>query len=124
MPLHATPSGKAPPDRLPESKLASRLAVPLERCTPRTVTDPETLGAQLKRARAGGCAYSVEEFEKSRNAMAAPVSTFSGEVPAALSTSDPPLRLTRQRLPEVSAVAWAAAEKISERRGHFRRPTP
>ncbi|MET7656121.1 hypothetical protein [Streptomyces sp. NPDC005486] len=30
---------------LPEPKLASRLAVPLERCTPRTVTDPETLGA-------------------------------------------------------------------------------
>nr|WP_256361969.1 IclR family transcriptional regulator C-terminal domain-containing protein [Streptomyces sp. TRM70350] len=78
----------------------------------------------MKRARADGCAYSVEEFEKDVNAVAAPVFTFSGEVMAALSASGPPLRLTERRPPEVSAVVRAAAEEISERLGHFRRITP
>jgi IclR family acetate operon transcriptional repressor len=122
--LHATSSGKVLLAHLPESELASRLAAPLERYTPRTVTDPETLRAQLKRARADGCAYSVEEFEKGLNAVAAPVFTFNGEVLAALSASGPSFRLTEQRLPEVSAMVRAAAEKISERLGHFRRTTP
>ncbi|MDF3146153.1 MULTISPECIES: IclR family transcriptional regulator [unclassified Streptomyces] len=123
-PLHATSSGKILLAHLPESELASRLTTPLERFTPRTVTDPETLRAQLKRARANGCAYSAEEFEKGLNAVAAPVFTFNGEMLAALSASGPSFRLTEQRLPEVSAMVRSAAEEISERLGHFRRTTP
>jgi IclR family acetate operon transcriptional repressor len=122
-PLHATSSGKILLARLPEPGLASRLAGPLESYTPHTVTDPGTLRAQLKRACADGCAYSVEEFEKGLNAVAAPVFTINGEVMAALSASGPSFRLTEQRLPEVSAVVRAAAEKISERLGHLRRTT-
>jgi IclR family acetate operon transcriptional repressor len=55
--------------------------------------------------------------------VAAPVFTINGEVMAALSASGPSFRLTEQRLPEVSAVVRAAAEKISERLGHLRRTT-
>jgi DNA-binding IclR family transcriptional regulator len=88
--------------QLPEPELASRLTGPLS-YTPRIVTDPGTLRTQLKRTRADGCAYSVEELEKSLNAVAAPVFTFNGVTTAALSASGPPFRLTEQRLPEVSA---------------------
>ncbi|MFF4733123.1 IclR family transcriptional regulator C-terminal domain-containing protein [Streptomyces mirabilis] len=107
--------------RLPEPERESRLAAPLESCTPRTVTDPGTLRSQLERARTDGCAYSVEELERGLNAVAAPVFSFNGQVVAALSASGPSFRLTEQRLPEASAVVQAATEKISDRLGHLRR---
>jgi DNA-binding IclR family transcriptional regulator len=119
-PLHATSSGKILLAHLPEPGLASRLAEPLESYTPHTVTDPGTLRAHLTRARADGCAYSVEELEKGLNAVAAPVFTFNRQVVAALSVSGPSFRLTEQRLPEVSAAVQAAAKQISERLGHLR----
>jgi DNA-binding IclR family transcriptional regulator len=93
----------------------------LESYTPRTVTDPGTLWAQLERARTDGCAYSVEELDRGLNAVAAPVFSFNGQVVAALSASGPSFRLTEQRLPEASTVVQAATEKISDRLGHLRR---
>ncbi|MFI8236630.1 IclR family transcriptional regulator [Streptomyces sp. NPDC085866] len=118
-PLHATSSGKILLAHLPEPELESRLAAPLERCTPRTVTDPGALRTQLRSARADGCAYSVEELETGLNAVAAPVFTFNGQAVAALSASGPSFRLSEQRLPEVSALVRAAAEQISNRLGHL-----
>lgn len=116
-PPHATASGKVLLAHLPEPQLKNRLAARLERCTPRTVTDPGTLRAQLESVGTDGCAYSVEEFETGLNAVAAPVFTFHGQVAAALSVSGPSFRLTEQRLLELSAVVRAAAEKISNRLG-------
>ncbi|MFF8848165.1 IclR family transcriptional regulator [Streptomyces sp. NPDC015127] len=120
-PLHATSSGKILLAHLSETALDSRLAAPLERCTPRTVTDPGALRAQLKSARTNGLAYSAEELEPGLNAVAAPVFGFDGRVVAALSASGPSFRLTEQRLREVSAAVFAAAGTISDRLGHLRR---
>jgi IclR family acetate operon transcriptional repressor len=92
--------------------------------TRHTVADPGRLRAQLTRARADGRAYSVEELEKGVNAVAAPAFTFDGQMAAALSTSGRSFRLIEQRLPEASAAVRAAAEKISERLGHFHGITP
>lgn len=120
-PLHATSSGKVLLAHLPESERERRLAAPLERYTPRTVTDPGMLRRQLTSARADGCAYSVEELETGLNAVAAPVVTFHGQVVAALSASGPSFRLTAQRLREIAAAVRAAAEEISARLGHLGR---
>ncbi|WP_326600477.1 IclR family transcriptional regulator [Streptomyces sp. NBC_01803] len=120
-PLHATSSGKALLAHLPEPQRESTLAAPLERYTPRTVTDPGTLRAQLASIRTEGCAYSVEEFETGLNAVAAPVLTVNGQVVAALSASGPSFRLTEQRLLEISPLVRAAARKISARLGYLRR---
>ncbi|MFF8028121.1 IclR family transcriptional regulator [Streptomyces sp. NPDC007896] len=119
-PLHATSSGKTLLTHLPEPELESRLAAPLESCTP-PVTDPGTLRAQLEHTRTDGCAHSVEALERGLNAVAAPVFSLNGQVVAALSASGPSFLLTEQRLPEASALVQAAAEKISDRLGHPRR---
>jgi IclR family acetate operon transcriptional repressor len=120
-PLHATSSGKALLAHLPGPEVERRLAAPLERCTPRTVTDSGTLRAQLASVRTDGCAYSVEEFETGLNAVAAPVFSFNGQVVAALSASGPSFRLTERRLREISPVVRAAAQQISDRLGYLRR---
>ncbi|WP_461061465.1 IclR family transcriptional regulator [Streptomyces pseudoechinosporeus] len=118
-PLHATSSGKVLLAQLTDHELESRLTAPLESCTPHTVTDPEILRAQLRRAHADGCAYTVEELEPGLNAVAAPVFASHGQVVAALSASGPSFRLTEQRLQEVSALVRAAAEEVSARLGHL-----
>ncbi|MET8565979.1 IclR family transcriptional regulator [Streptomyces flaveolus] len=117
-PLHATSSGKVLLAHLPEPALDDRLAVPLERYTRHTVTDPGTLRTQLKQIRADGFAFSVEELETGLNAVAAPVLTLGGQVVAALSASGPSFRFTERRLREVAAAVRAAAEEISGRLGH------
>ncbi|MPY38821.1 IclR family transcriptional regulator [Streptomyces phyllanthi] len=119
-PLHATSSGKVLLAHLPESVLESRLATPLESHTPRTVTQPDVLRAQLRRALGDGCAYSFEELETGLNAVAAPIFTFNGQVVAALSVSGPSFRLTEERLVDISPVVRAAAGEISARLGHLR----
>jgi DNA-binding IclR family transcriptional regulator len=121
-PPHATSSGKVLLAHLPESERERHLAAPPHRYTPRTVTDPDILRAQLRSVRAGGCAYSIEGFETGPNAVAAPVVTFHGQVTTALSASGSSFRSTVPRLREVAAAVRAAAEEISARLGRHGRP--
>ncbi|MFF9093963.1 IclR family transcriptional regulator [Streptomyces sp. NPDC014776] len=121
-PLHATSSGKILLAHLPEAERERRLAAPLRRYTPRTLTDPHLLRAQLTTVRTEGCAYSVEELEAGLNAVAAPVVGLDGQVVAALSASGPSFRLTAPRLREAGALVRTAAEEISGRLGHHRHP--
>ncbi|WP_344440419.1 IclR family transcriptional regulator [Kitasatospora nipponensis] len=118
-PLHATSSGKVLMAYLPQETLKVRLAAPLERYTPRTVTDAATLRTQLEQAVADGFACCVEELEPGLNAVAAPVRAHSGQVVAAISASGPSFRLTERRIPEVAAAVRAAAEEVSARLGYL-----
>ncbi|WP_327065419.1 IclR family transcriptional regulator [Kitasatospora sp. NBC_01302] len=119
-PLHATSSGKVLMAYLPEEALKARTAAPLVRYTPRTVTDPGALLAQLKLAVTDGFAYCVEELEPGLNAVAAPVRAHNGQVVAAISASGPSFRLTEHRIPEVAAAVRSAAEEVSARLGYLR----
>ncbi|MEZ0093568.1 IclR family acetate operon transcriptional repressor [Streptacidiphilus sp. EB129] len=119
-PLHATSSGKVLLAHLPAELLKKRLATPLERYTPRTVTDPDVLSAQLERILTDGFASCVEELEQGLNAVAAPVYAQNGQVVAAISASGPSFRLTEERIPSVAAAVRSAAEEVSARLGHLR----
>lgn len=118
--LHATSSGKVLLAHLPGEVLKSRLAAPLERFTPRTVTDSDTLLGQLAQVRTQGFAFCVEELEPGLNAVAAPVFAQNGQVVAAISASGPSFRLTEGRIPEVAAAVRSAAEQVSARLGYLR----
>ncbi|MES4903401.1 MULTISPECIES: IclR family transcriptional regulator [unclassified Streptomyces] len=120
LPLHATASGKILLAHLLEEEVVRRLAGPLPRYTPRTITDVAVLRAQLDQVRTDGCAYSVVELDAALSAVGAPVFTSSGRVEGALCVSGPSSRLTEQRLREIAPVVRAAAEKISTRLGHPR----
>lgn len=114
-PLHCTSSGKvllalaADPDRpLP----------PLDRFTPRTLTDPAGLRAELAAVRASGFARTVEEYEIGLNAVAAPVRDRSGAVVAAVSVSGPSYRLTPEGMDATVPALRQAAAEISRRMGY------
>jgi IclR family acetate operon transcriptional repressor len=117
-PLHCTSNGKVLLANLPEREWR---ILPLERRTPRTITDPALLLGQLRRARARGYAYTIEELEVGLNAVAAPVRGPSGEVVAAVSVAGPAYRVTKERIPELARAVVEAGAEISRRMGSAER---
>ncbi|NDK30084.1 IclR family transcriptional regulator [Streptomyces sp. TR1341] len=117
-PLHATSSGKVLLAHLPPAARESLLARPLPRFTERTVTDAETLRAELDRVVERGHGVTVEELEPGLAAVAAPVRAHDGEVIAAISVSGPVYRLNRDRLTEVARRMVAAGTELSRRMGY------
>lgn len=78
--LHASAQGKVylafgPPQTLPRL-----LAEPLDRITPRTVTDPAVLSAEVAEVRRIGYATAPEESLLGINALAAPIFNYEGKM--------------------------------------------
>ena len=120
-PLHCTSNGKVLLAHLPEDRWDRVLAGPLDRPTSWTISDPDVLRAQLRRARARGYAYTVEELEVGLNAVASPVRGPEGEVVAAVSVAGPAYRVTPERIPELARAVVEASIEVSRRMGHTER---
>ncbi|HST85647.1 MAG TPA: IclR family transcriptional regulator [Kineosporiaceae bacterium] len=117
--LHATSSGKVLLAFADETLRKSVLSEPLERHTPRTVTDPAELRRQLDDAVRLGWAATNEELEVGLTAIAAPIRDGSGKVVAAVSVSGPSYRLTAESFIDVAPRLIAGAAEISTRLGHY-----
>ena len=115
-PSHATSSGKVLLAFRADER-ESVLGLPLDAYTPRTVTDPLVLRAQLGEATVQGYAYTVEELEIGLNAVAAPIRGHSREVVAAISVSGPSYRLSEERLHSIAPSVVGHAAEISFRLG-------
>ena len=113
-PLHCTANGKV--------FLAAAREVPAElpALTPRTITNPAALGAELARVRDRGWAAAVEELEAGLHAVAAPVLDATGATVASVSVAGPAYRLPEARLEALGRQCLACAGEISARLG-FRR---
>ena len=85
----------------------------LPRQTERTITDIDTLEAQLNEFRAQGYALDFEENEDHVNGIAASISNGLGEVAAAISVCGPANRLTEDVMEQIAAGVIAAAKSIS-----------
>jgi DNA-binding IclR family transcriptional regulator len=90
--MHAVSSGLVLLAHLPPSTLDAVLARPLERFTPRTMTDASSLRARLRQVRADGFAWVHEEFAEGLNSVAAPVADESGAIVAAIHVHGPAYR--------------------------------
>lgn len=120
-PLHATSSGKVLLAHDP-GMVDTVLATELERFTPHTLTDPDTLRDELAQVRLQDWASCTEELEIGLNAVAAPVYRADGQVVASMSLSGPTYRLTAADLPTVAERVLGGADEISARLGfHPRR---
>jgi DNA-binding IclR family transcriptional regulator len=118
-PLHAGASGKVLLAYLPDEERKRILSqIPLERFTPRTVTDPEELERDLERIRKRGYAVSKGEREAGAYSIVAPVWNASGRVVASLTISGPIFRLSDKRLKANIRGVLAAAREVSERLGY------
>jgi DNA-binding IclR family transcriptional regulator len=122
-PLHCTSNGKVLMAFMEQRELDRMLARPLERCTPRSITDAAALRSHLDDVRRRGWAQTLEELEEGLNAVAAPVRQADGRVTAALSVSGPAFRMRGVDLPRVALLTTEAAAAVSRRMGYIERRT-
>ncbi|MGH2791386.1 MAG: IclR family transcriptional regulator [Actinomycetota bacterium] len=85
----------------------------LEAATPRTITDPDKLRTELRRAKKNGYAFSFEERVVGISTVAVPIADHTGQVIAALSVTGPNSRVGRKQLLEFVPHAQDAAGRIS-----------
>ena len=115
---HATAMGKVLLASLPPSESRRLLTRrPLEKLTPRTVTDPERIEAQLARIRKLGFAENRGENFVVVSSVAAPVRDRSGNVIAAVSNAFVERQQSRAKWREFTGDLIACAEAISLRLG-------
>lgn len=117
MPLHSTGIGKTLLAYGADGLLDGLLAEPLPARTPRTITDPARLQAELRKIRRQGYAVDDVENEDGVRCIAAPVRDASGAVVAALSVSAPAYRFDLKRLAALAPRVQEAARLVSARLG-------
>jgi DNA-binding IclR family transcriptional regulator len=117
-PAHATSTGKVLLAHLPESKLKTFLRPTLVRFNDKTITDPAELRVELEHVREQGYATVLGELEVGFVALGAPVRNHEAQVAAAISVGGPSVRLTSERLVEISGWVKQAAARISGRLGY------
>ncbi|MBV8357775.1 MAG: IclR family transcriptional regulator [Deltaproteobacteria bacterium] len=124
-PAYCTSVGKAILAYLPAEALAAYLGTTeLRPLTPKTITSPALLKAQLRRVAEQGYALDDEEVHEGVRGVAAPVRDYSGEVVAAITITGPVSRITRSKLPELAEHVIKAADNISSRLGYRPKTKP
>lgn len=113
---HGAP-GKAILSVLPVEHQETWLSRPIGAVTPRTITDPGALRAQLAATRAHGWAGSASERTPGIRAVAAPVFDHTGSVIGALGLSVPEIRMDDARAEELGRRVKHTAWEISEALG-------
>jgi IclR family KDG regulon transcriptional repressor len=91
----------------------------LKRYTENTITDAETLRAELATIRQKGYAIDDEEIEPGLRCVAAPIRDHSGHVTAAISVAAPIQRMTKKNIQTTIPSVVTAAEAISRRLGYL-----
>ncbi|WP_109472293.1 IclR family transcriptional regulator [Ornithinimicrobium cavernae] len=114
--VHGAP-GKAILAFLPGPEQERYLAEPIESATPRTITDPDALRADLARTRGRGFAYSDAERTPGIRSLAAPIFDVSGSVLGSIGVSVPALRVPDERVEELGLLCRDAARSVSEALG-------
>jgi DNA-binding IclR family transcriptional regulator len=122
LPAHVTSSGKALLAALPRADLMGRLAgVTLDPRTPKTITDPQALLADLDRTARRGWAVNLEEGQLGVISVGAPIRDADGRAIAAISVVGAAGRMRGATMSRCTALVTESAAVISARLGH--RPT-
>lgn len=114
--LHCTAIGKVLLAHAPADVQRAVLQHELERRTPRTVTAPGLVAAQLEQVRADGVGYEHEESQVGVVCVAAPVRGVAEEVVAAVSLTGPVTRfLPVRHADRVGATAREISRALARR---------
>jgi DNA-binding IclR family transcriptional regulator len=117
VPLYCTSAGQVLLAYLPRERVEQILARGMPRRTPLTMTDPETLLAELQAVRKRGYAVDLGQREEGLVGIAAPVRNVSGNVIASCTISGSEQRIRREMIPALAEHVVAAAMELSKRLG-------
>ena len=115
VPFHCTASGKSFLSSLPLGQRRAMLAaLPLNKLTGNTITDPDILMEELKTIRRVGYALDNEEFVDGMVAISVPVRDPRGRFHAAVAFHGPVQRLTLEAAVAQKDVILKTAEQLRE----------
>jgi DNA-binding IclR family transcriptional regulator len=115
--LHATASGKVLLAHQPQDFVDEVLAQDLYPYTPKTITDPDELRAELHRVAERGYADCIRENEAEICSISVPVRDYSGGVAAALTVAAPATRFAEPARRAALAVLKEIAEGLAVQLG-------
>ena len=116
-PLHCTGLGKALLAFIPPDELEEYWTEPLERRTANTIVAPEILRAELQRIRDRGYAVDDVENEVGVRCISAPIFDHNGDLAGSVSLAGPTMRMTWERIEQLTSPVIEAAHEISVRLG-------
>ncbi len=118
IPLYCTAPGLVLLAGLTATQLHQHLHRPLQRYTPRTITNRETLQARLHQVRQKGYAIVHEEFEEGYSGIAVPIRDHQRQVVAALAVTGPTFRMGPGDIEAFIKPLQRTALAISRRLGY------
>jgi IclR family KDG regulon transcriptional repressor len=86
----------------------------LDKYTPRTITDAETLRVHLEQARRQGYAVDDEEYEYGVRCVAAPIYDVNKDLVGAMGISGPVGRLALERIPQVAEIVMDVVQALTD----------
>ena len=115
-PLYSGASSRAMLAFLPEARWEEVIQTTgLAPITPRTITDPEKLRAELRRIRSEGYAVSTGEWDEAVTSVAAPLFREQDLLVGSINLSGPTIRFGPNRVRLLVGALKAAAAVISQR---------
>lgn len=115
VPFHCTASGKTFLASLsPRARQAAVESLIMEKLTPNTIVEPQTLLNQLKEVRRNGYALDNEEFIEGMVAIAVPVLDPRGRYCSSIAFHGPSQRLSLETAISRKQVLFDCAEKLSQ----------
>jgi DNA-binding IclR family transcriptional regulator/sugar lactone lactonase YvrE len=113
-PVHCTSQGKAMLSHLSVAQVTALLTPPLQRFTPKTITDIPQLLAQLDIVRARGFAIDDEEIVEGTRCAGAAILNAMGQPIGAISVAGPTFRVTQRRAEQLGHELAAATQRIAQ----------
>jgi DNA-binding IclR family transcriptional regulator len=118
-PLHVGSSGRTILSGLSDAEITSYLKrVKLVNYGYDTVTDPARIWSDVRKVRRNGHLTARAEITRESFSSSAPIHSYSGDIPAALTITFPLSRLTDELRDTSIKVVTEAAQRISRRLGH------
>ena len=117
-PAYCTGLGKAVLAFLPAGEFEGYLgAVTLVAMTPRTITDPQTLRAEIERIHERGYAVDNEELSLGLRCVGVPIFDYTGRPAYAMSVSAPGSRMSDEKIEAIQIKLRSLCRQISRQIG-------
>lgn len=118
MPLLTTSVGKLMLAEMPEHEIDRYVQHPIDVRTPKTLTDPADIRAELDEVRRTRLGMSLGDYELGVNGVSAPARDDRGRMVAAVSVTGPDVRLSEDRIREIAPLLRDAATQLESALGH------